>query len=202
MARVEDNKLKKRTKIINAAYDLFLNNGINTTAIDEVVKKAGVAKGTFYLYFRDKYDLFDQVIFLKTAAIIKELLEKVKKEGQTAEMSYVDRIILFVDMVIDYLCANREVVMLIDQKLSAFYEMLMYEQDNEWKDVIDELLGLLMSTGYTKEESQKHLYIMTNMIGSVCCTAILCKKPYEIEEIKPELHTLIRKMLSPSKGSI
>ena len=50
MPSVEENKLKKRNKILEAAYNLFAKNGINTTPIDEVVKCAGVAKGTFYLY--------------------------------------------------------------------------------------------------------------------------------------------------------
>ena len=38
MPSVEENKLKKRNKILDAAYNLFAKNGINTTPIDEVVK--------------------------------------------------------------------------------------------------------------------------------------------------------------------
>lgn len=35
-------------------------------------------KGTFYLYFHDKYDLMDQIILYKSAAIIKSVIEQMK----------------------------------------------------------------------------------------------------------------------------
>ncbi len=57
MGKVEINKKQKKDALLNAAFDIFTNIGINKTSISEIVEKAGVAKGTFYLYFADKYDL-------------------------------------------------------------------------------------------------------------------------------------------------
>lgn len=51
MPSVEENKLKKRNKILESAYNLFAKNGINTTPIDEVVKCAGVARVRFISIF-------------------------------------------------------------------------------------------------------------------------------------------------------
>ena len=48
---------------MDAGYDLFITKGINNTVIDDIVKKAGVAKGTFYLYFKDKYDLVNWIFY-------------------------------------------------------------------------------------------------------------------------------------------
>ena len=45
------------TKLYDAAYELFTSNGVHNTVIDDIVKSAGVAKGTFYLYCKDKYSL-------------------------------------------------------------------------------------------------------------------------------------------------
>ena len=42
---------------IEKSLKLFTTKGINSTAISDIVEKAGVAKGTFYLYFKDKYDI-------------------------------------------------------------------------------------------------------------------------------------------------
>ena len=56
MGRVEENKKKKKEALFRTAYELFTTKGINSTAISDIVEKAGVAKGTFYLYFKDKYD--------------------------------------------------------------------------------------------------------------------------------------------------
>ena len=61
MGRVEENKNEKKTRRSFAtAYELFTTKGINSTAISDIVEKAGVAKGTFYLYFKDKYDIKNQ----------------------------------------------------------------------------------------------------------------------------------------------
>ena len=57
MGKVDENKKKKKEALFNTAYELFTTKGINATAISDIVEKAGVAKGTFYLYFKDKYDI-------------------------------------------------------------------------------------------------------------------------------------------------
>ena len=66
MGRVEENKKKKKEALFRTAYELFTTKGINSTAISDIVEKAGVAKGTFYLYFKDKYDIKNKLIAHKT----------------------------------------------------------------------------------------------------------------------------------------
>jgi AcrR family transcriptional regulator len=48
----------KRTRILDAAQRLFLLYGVKRTALDDVVREAGIAKGTLYLYFDSKDALF------------------------------------------------------------------------------------------------------------------------------------------------
>ena len=66
MGKIDENKKKKKETLFNSAYDLFITKGINSTAISDIVEKAGVAKGTFYLYFKDKYDIRNKLIAHKT----------------------------------------------------------------------------------------------------------------------------------------
>ena len=61
MPSVNDNKTDKKKRLLESAFELFLDKSVNSTAVDDVVKGAGVAKGTFYLYFKDKYDLLNQL---------------------------------------------------------------------------------------------------------------------------------------------
>lgn len=51
MGKVDENKKQKREALLNTAYELFTTKGTNATAISDIVRQAGVAKGTFYLYF-------------------------------------------------------------------------------------------------------------------------------------------------------
>jgi len=54
---------KTREKLIRAAVELFAKKGFEKTTVDEIVAKAGVAKGTFYLYFKSKDDLIKELAF-------------------------------------------------------------------------------------------------------------------------------------------
>ena len=54
---------KTREKIVSSAMELFAKKGFDKTTVDEIVAKAGVAKGTFYLYFKSKDDLIKELAF-------------------------------------------------------------------------------------------------------------------------------------------
>ena len=57
MGELELNKKKKKDALFNTAFELFTTKGLTKTTISDIVNQAGVAKGTFYLYFKDKYDI-------------------------------------------------------------------------------------------------------------------------------------------------
>jgi AcrR family transcriptional regulator len=52
----------RREEILAAALEEFSARGFEATRLDDVAKRAGVAKGTIYLYFRDKESLFQELI--------------------------------------------------------------------------------------------------------------------------------------------
>ena len=51
------NRRARLAQIADAALDLFLEQGVPAVSIDQIVDRAGVAKGSFYRYFRDKEEL-------------------------------------------------------------------------------------------------------------------------------------------------
>ena len=75
-------KEKKRKKIIKAALKIFSKKGYSPAAIDEVAHEAGIAKGTIYLYFKDKEDLFYSTIM----SVIDDLAS-ILREQLTEDMS-------------------------------------------------------------------------------------------------------------------
>lgn len=52
----------RRDTILAAALDEFSARGFEATRLDDVAKRAGIAKGTIYLYFRDKETLFQELV--------------------------------------------------------------------------------------------------------------------------------------------
>jgi AcrR family transcriptional regulator len=62
-----DAKERKRRRIVSAAANLFLRLGYRKTAIDDVARTAGVAKGTVYLYFSSKAELLLHAVVAEKA---------------------------------------------------------------------------------------------------------------------------------------
>jgi AcrR family transcriptional regulator len=58
----EARSAARREAILSAALDEFSARGFAATRLDDVAKRANVAKGTIYLYFRDKEALFQELI--------------------------------------------------------------------------------------------------------------------------------------------
>ena len=63
MGMVTKSPGKTREKLVSAAMELFAKKGFDKTTVDEIVARAGVAKGTFYLYFKSKDDLIKELAF-------------------------------------------------------------------------------------------------------------------------------------------
>lgn len=196
MPSVEENKLKKRNKILDAAYNLFAKNGINTTPIDEVVKCAGVAKGTFYLYFHDKYDLMDQIILYKSAAIIKSVIAQMKNINTDNKMEAIDQLTFFVDAIIDYMIENKEMLSVISEKSSILYSLIIDNGDDNIKLDFDYLTDIIVKLGNPPENAKKLLLLVSTMIFTTASNAILLRSPFTIEEIRPEIHLAVKKMLA------
>jgi AcrR family transcriptional regulator len=65
----DENRRARLRQLGEAALHLFLAEGIPAVTIDQIVERAGVAKGSFYRYFRDKEEL--------VASLVEPLAEKV-----------------------------------------------------------------------------------------------------------------------------
>ena len=64
---------ERRQAIIEAALDEFISRGFTATRLDDVAKRAGVAKGTIYLHFKDKESMFEELIRTALVPLIGRL---------------------------------------------------------------------------------------------------------------------------------
>ena len=64
---------ERRTAIIEAALDEFVARGFTATRLDDIAKRAGVAKGTIYLHFKDKESMFEELIRTALVPLIGRL---------------------------------------------------------------------------------------------------------------------------------
>ena len=182
MGKVEENKQLKLDALFSSAYDLFLSQGIVKTSIHDIVQKAGVAKGTFYLYFKDKYEIRDRLI---------------------AEIpSFEDKMIFIVDYVIGKLEKNKPILRFISKNLSwgVFKQAVTKSEDDA------ELNAELSSMDYFQQLIQADpalrlrapetmLFLIAELASSACYSTILENEPVSFEELKPDLYNAIRAII-------
>jgi AcrR family transcriptional regulator len=72
---------ERRNELVNAAQRLFLEQGVGPTTIEQITSGAGVAKGTFYLYFSSKEDILTEL----RERFAQELLRSIKAAVETKQ---------------------------------------------------------------------------------------------------------------------
>lgn len=131
----------KRVLILNAALDEFSQNGFAATRLEDVAKRAHVAKGTIYLYFKDKEALFQELLRTQISPVIG-MLETVLATGNEKEpiplRELAHRVAnLFVEQVIS--TRRRDIVRLILTEGARFPKLAEFY----YREVISRGLGAL-----------------------------------------------------------
>lgn len=193
MGKVDENKKKKKEALFNTAYELFTTKGINATAISDIVEKAGVAKGTFYLYFKDKYDLRDRLVTYKTSQLFGNahtaLIEQ-NIQGFENQMFFV------IDHIIDRLEEEPKLLQFISKNLSwgifkNAFEKTVPENSRQFYDYYQDMLT---QNHISCENQELMLFTILELVGSTCYSCILYQQPVSMEEYLPYLHQTIRQI--------
>jgi AcrR family transcriptional regulator len=79
----------RRQELVEAALAVFAARGVASTSVDDIVKAAGVAKGTFYLYFNTK----DDAVTAVAERMVIGVGERIEALASTPELSPVDRLL-------------------------------------------------------------------------------------------------------------
>lgn len=190
MGKIDDNKKKKKEALFNTAYELFITKGINSTAISDIVEKAGVAKGTFYLYFKDKYDIKNKLVAHKT----KELFDAAKEALTDAGVQGLeDQLIFIIDHVINTLVENKPLLNFISKNLvmGALRSTLITGEKND-NDIYEKFQELVANDKYQYEDIDVMLFTIVELAGSAAYNSILYEEPLPFEEYKPFLYRSVR----------
>lgn len=73
MARIVKKPDIRKSEILNSAQRLFYQKGFENTTVNEIISSAGIAKGTFYHYFKAKDDLISEIIDRYITQIAEEI---------------------------------------------------------------------------------------------------------------------------------
>lgn len=196
MSKISEKQQNKRINILDSAYELFIEKSFNNTSIDDVVKSAGIAKGTFYLYFKDKHDLMERIIIRKGALILRYVLEELKKKNEACQMSFSDQMLFITEKIVDYLESHREIITLMGKNFSSCLSYFNTIEDSELKTMLNTLVAENIENGFSEQETLQRIYLIVTLVGSVCYDSLVYESPFKITEIKPLLYASVQSILS------
>lgn len=188
MDKITQKKNEKYTKILDTALGLFEKNGTHLVSIDEIVKGAGVAKGTFYLYFKDRYDLISTLIIEKASKYMSLLNDEYEPRDFGDVSTSVHH---YIEYLSDFLQKNKTLCILIEKNLNTCVNAVAQTKEGPIKELYEKIFSELINCGVAEAEARAKLYLYIELIVSSCCNAIIRETPYTIEELKPHLCQII-----------
>ena len=190
MSKIDQNKQIKRESLLETAYRLFTSKGIHKTSISDIVEAAGVAKGTFYLYFKDKYDIRNKLIAHKSSEVFKRADLALKATGIT---EIEDSVVFLVDNIISQLVEDRTLLGFISKNLGwgVFKNVLIEAGDDNDVDFYDIYNSMFRDEGKF-DNPEVMVFMIIELVGSTCHSTILHGEPVGIEEIKPYILRTVR----------
>lgn len=77
----------RQAEILKAAEELFKKRGYVNTTVEAIIQEVGIAKGTFYYYFKSKEDILDALV----QEMVNQVCKEYRKIADDSEMSAMDK---------------------------------------------------------------------------------------------------------------
>ena len=184
----------KENNLLQAAFELFTNNDIHTVTISDIAKKAKVAKGTFYLYFKDKDQIRDILISRESRRIFLKAQNKLEESDI---QNFEEAIIYLINEILIDLESNKMILSFIEKNLSwgIFSDYVRKSYVNDDLHLRKKFYDMAKNSGFTYTNPDVVLYMILDFVGSSCYNSIINNEPLPINEYKPYLFQSIRAIL-------
>ncbi len=192
---LDAQKSAKRQALLESAYELFLSQGTEKTSISDIAARAGIAKGTFYLYFHDKQDILRAL----TARISHQVMSNaVSYLDKHPSVNPLDNVVTFVDYIIEFFKREPFVLRVIERNFSwpSIEKDIRSGADKLYARLQQDLCNIPSLQHKPTEEIFMLLFSLVTLVGGVCYSSIIENRPAPIDDMKPIVYDIIRKSLS------
>lgn len=199
LSKAEQNKAEKQSNLLKAAFDLLSFKDITEISISDLAKQAGIAKGTFYLFFKDKYELRDALIIRESSRIFKKAEEALEANDIRG---FEDAVIFVINHILAYLESNPILVRIIRRNLSwsIIHTSLHKTLNTDGASSLQaKFISMAKRSGYEYSNPEAIFFIIVDMAGSICYSSMIENYPLPIAQMKPILFDSIRAVLAQGK---
>ncbi len=148
--RAERMREQRRAEILSVAKKLFAEQGYHATSVSDIIRAAGVARGTFYLYFASKHKIFESVLE-QALTDLRGCIEPVDLEPGASPPARQLRDNLL--RILSFVVGEPELVQLVLNPMSSDKEIIERIQafEAEATDLIATALGHGVELGLARE---------------------------------------------------
>lgn len=184
----QERSIKKKNLIKNSALHLFSTNGYHRTSSNEIAKHAGVSIGTFYSYYKDKYELFSE-LFLD---YYDQCLSQIPEIHIDDESNLVNTIKMYISTIFKF----HEYIPEFHKEMNA-----MIESEEEFR-AIDEAANKKMVDKISQlmrknieflriKDPETSIFIIQKSLESVVHSVKLHKCPHDEQKVINEMTDMI-----------
>lgn len=196
MGKIDKNKQQKRTSLLETAFGLFTSRGIHNTSISDIVESAGVAKGTFYLYFKDKYDIRNKLIAHKASEVFRRADEALQKQDFSefeGDAVYEEKVVFLADNIINQFVDDKTLLRFISKKLDwGMFKNVFTADGTDCYDIYD---AVFQGDNDTYKNPEIMVYMIIELVSATCYNAVLIEEPVPIETLKPYIFRTVRQIM-------
>lgn len=186
---------ERRGEILAAARDLFKEAGFGATSVSDIVRRAGVAQGTFYLYFPSKDHVLAAVLEAVSAEYVAAMGEGLR-EAETPEAA-LDRALA---ATLAFFRDNH--ALLAAFQIRATQEELVRCNLDARRRLVEPLAGFIrqgMSRGALHtSDPDLAAHLMVGMVNDTLYGALVCGEPASPEAMLAAYKEFILKALAPA----
>lgn len=189
MDKTAKKKSEKYSKIIDSAFALFEKKGPHVVSIDEIVKSAGIAKGTFYLYFHDKHDLVSKLILDRAEKYLNGISFEsgdIKDDGQFCE-----KLKSYLECLCNFLEDNKTLTLLVDKNINICVNAVFESTESPLFELYGNIKNYLLKRGVQEKDFTVKFYLYVELTVASVCNAVLRERPYDVGEVKDNLYQII-----------
>jgi len=124
--RREKERESRRSAILKAARKLFFDRGFKNVTVDKIAAKAEVSKGSVYLYFKSKEEIYTQILINDSINSFQDLEKKFSAKDAPAE----ELLLIFADNYIDYFLNENELFRILMTFMLHADDMILTDEQN------------------------------------------------------------------------
>lgn len=187
---IAKKKEDKRKRLLDAAYDLFIKDGVSNTTISQICEKAGIAKGTFYLYFTDKEDILRALTKKLSLNLLDIAYSKVKDSSDT----FVEKLVIMANALLEMAKEDPDFLLIMKKDFvwPITEEEFLTTDEKIMKSIREAIEKYAIVSSISEHQILVRLYALISMLCSVAYSSIIDHFPDTIDSLKPELFSMIR----------